>query len=174
MKSKTAPRPTLWCARPNHWAKGREKDSATAVPILDDDLAHGDARYLAAHAEEGEARTGPDDLQPVGSEAERQLDDAVEVVREGPPLDERPHEHQSRGEHAGDAYAPAVEHDAAHEEQEEEDVEVAVAAGEEAVFVARPAQSALLHGECEQRLQGRHDVGEEIPERHRGAQKTEG
>ena len=60
------------------------------------------------------------------------------------------------------------------EMQEEEDVEVAVAAGEEAVFVARPAQSTLLHGECEQRLQGRHDVGEEIPERHRGAQKTEG
>ena len=97
-----------------------------ACEPLHDDLAHSDARNLAAHTVYGEAEHSPQHLYMVGADAQRESHHTGEVGADGPPLDECSAEHERRGHDSREADAELVEDDAAEEQQQQEHVKISV------------------------------------------------
>ena len=140
---------------------------------LGDGLGNGDTRDLTAHSEDGEAQASDSSRHGKVERADAE-DGAVEVGGDGYVFDEYTDHHQRGAEHAGEADAEFVEDDTAEEEHQEENIDEAVAAGEETVVVGRPTESALCDGGGENALKRREKIGDIVAHHHGEGHNEEG
>ena len=140
---------------------------------LGDGLRNGDTRDFTAHSEDGEAQASDSSRHGKVERADAE-DGAVEVGGDGHVFDEYTDHHQRGAEHAGEADAEFVEDDTAEEEHQEENIDEAVAAGEETVVVGRPTEAALCDGGGENALKRREKIGDIVAHHHGEGHNEEG
>ena len=140
---------------------------------LGDGFRNGDTGDFTAHAEDGEAQASDSSRHGKVERADAE-DGAVEVGGNGHVFDEDTNHHQRGAEHAGEADAEFVEDDTAEEEHQEENIDEAVAAGEETIVVGRPTEAALRGGSCEDFLERREKVRDIVAHHHGEGHNDEG
>ncbi len=126
----------------------------------DHGFRHRDARHLVAYAEDGEAQRGD------GNRRRKTEDLSAEVGRYAIILDECADDHQATSQYAGEADAHLVKNDSGEEEHKQEHVDESAGSREEAIVSRGPSQPTLRTGHLEQRLEGRHDIIDEIAHHH--------